>query len=152
MAFDLFPPDVMVIHLGDNSLSVSSGKVLILDIWQGHKWLNARYPAMRITWSTIILWLAQWDIWNIGDVNKARGALTYLVEVSATAALTSCEADCVMRIVWSMIIPRLAWWGAWIIANVNKARGALTDGDRGVCSGGLDILRCGLCGPRLFCG
>ena len=54
----LTSPDVLLVHLGGNDLPRLSGKALVLDIMHDFKWLNARYPSMRILWSMIIPWLA----------------------------------------------------------------------------------------------
>ncbi|XP_020644458.3 uncharacterized protein LOC110076555 [Pogona vitticeps] len=71
-AFGQFPPDVLVVHLGGDDLPKLTGKALILDIIRNLKWLNAKYPTMRIVWSTIIPRLAWEGARNICNVNTAR--------------------------------------------------------------------------------
>ena len=51
------PPNLMVVHLGGNDLTVRKGKSLILDIIHDLQTLKDRFPSLRILWSNVIPWL-----------------------------------------------------------------------------------------------
>ena len=59
--FGVQPPDVLLIHLGDNNLARHGGKALILDVIRDLRWLRATYPTLSIIWSMVITWLVWQD-------------------------------------------------------------------------------------------
>uniref|UniRef100_A0ABM5FLU4 1-alkyl-2-acetylglycerophosphocholine esterase n=1 Tax=Pogona vitticeps TaxID=103695 RepID=A0ABM5FLU4_9SAUR len=71
-AFGQAPPDILVIHLGGNDLAQHPGKALVLDILRDLRWLQSRYPVMRIVWSTIVPRLVWKDARVALEVNMAR--------------------------------------------------------------------------------
>lgn len=48
------PPDVIIIHLGGNDLTIRSGKSLIIQITADLTTLQEHFPSARLIWSNII--------------------------------------------------------------------------------------------------
>ena len=58
------PPDILLVHLGNNHLTECCGKAIILDVLRDLQEWKCRYTEIRLVWSTVVpcyVWRVECD-------------------------------------------------------------------------------------------